>query len=220
MGGAHVVLRLFFPANLPDSPCRAKLAAAGALRAAPAFLEAHLRLHQVLQVPGGTEYIVGAFRYAQLAGRAAPIEVFYAGGTGGRYGHLPLRRLLGKEVGKAAVHLLGGRLRPGLHALKGRSAHNGHRAGYHRPARCPIGVGHDVPGALCVTPGLTGSLFPPRIPVLQCAKLAGIHAVEAVHAAGIVNVLRVLANGNTLGLAMQFAGLAVLALAVVNNRAE
>ena len=136
-----------------------------------------------------------------------PIEILHTGAAGRGKGRLTLRGLLGEDGGETAVHLLGRLLRPGLHALQGCGAHRQDRSGHKRPpARRPIVVGCDV--------------FPPRILVLQGAELALLDAVEAVYATGVINLLRILADGDAMGLAVQFAGLAVLALFGVNHRAE
>ena len=218
-----MVLRLFFLANLPDGAGGAELGAAGAFRPAETLLEGHAGLHQVLQVRGGLEHVVGALRHAELAARAAAVEVFHALGAGRGDGRLALRRPLGQHLGKAAVHLLGRLLRPGLDAPQRRGAQHGHRSGHHGAASGG-GRGGFCPRFdcfWCFGGGRGG--FCPRTPckaVLQRTELALVYAVEAVHAAGMVNVLRILAYGDALGLAVELAGLAVLALVVVYQGTE
>ena len=122
-----MVLRLFFLGDLPDGAGRAKLGAAGALRAAVAALVGHLGLHEVLEVRRRTEHVVRALGHAKLAGRAAAVEILDALGSGGRDRDVPLGHFLVQDGGETAVHLLLLRLQ------RGRS-HGQRGAGDERPA--------------------------------------------------------------------------------------
>ena len=66
---------LFFPGNWLDGSSGANLAATGAFGTAVAALKRHHRLHEVLQVGGGTQDIVRTARYAELASRAMALHV-------------------------------------------------------------------------------------------------------------------------------------------------
>ena len=200
-----MVLRLFFGGNLLDGAGGAKLGAAGALRAAEALFEAHLGLHQVVQAARGPKHIVGAVRHAELAAGAVLVEVFDALGAGRRDGGFPFGGLLGKDIGKAAVRLLGHLLRPGLDTLQRSGAHGDGRAGHKGAA-----TGRDYS---------LRTLAPGKL-ILQRVELALVYAVEAVYAAGVVYLGAVLGDFYAVGLAVEFAGLAVLALLRVNHGTE
>ena len=213
-GRAHMVLRLLFLGDLPDGAGRAKFGAAGALRAAVAALVGHLGLHEVLEVRGGTEHVVRALGDTQLAGRATAVEVLDALGSGGRHRDVTLGHFLVQDGGEAAVHLLLLRLQCGR-------SHGQRGAGDERPAarvalfRCPIRSGMTVR----VIAGLTGNLLlPPGELILQPTELAGVDAVEAVHAAGVVDLAVLYVDAG--GLAVVLALLAALAHVRVDHRAE
>ena len=213
-----MVLRLFLAGDLFDGAGGAQLAAAGALRTAEALLVAHLRLHEVFEVRGGPEHVVRAFGHTQLAAGAVPIEVFDASGAGRRERNLALRGLLGKHVGKAAVSLLGNLLRAGFDALEGCGA-KGYRRSGHEGAAAVIGLLVILIYPLVIL-SRRRRIFLPRKLIFERIEFARPDAVEAVHAAGIVNLGRFFADGNAGGLAVMLASLAVLALVGVDHRAE
>ena len=74
-GMAYLRGGLHLDGNGLDGAGGTHLRAARTLRAAVAALVRHDRLHQVHQVVGGAQHLVGTFRDAQLAPRAVRLEV-------------------------------------------------------------------------------------------------------------------------------------------------
>ena len=102
---ADVDHSLFLLGDRKDGAGRADLRTGRALRPAIAVLEAHLGLHQVVEVGTGTKDFVGTVRHAKLAGGAMPVEMLDAFSSGRHERSLALRSLLGDDGREAAVVL-------------------------------------------------------------------------------------------------------------------
>ena len=196
-----MVLRLLLLGDLPDGAGGADLRAAGALRAAVATLVGHLGLHEMLEVCRWPQHIVRALGHAQLAGGASTVEILDALRSGRRQGNVALRYLLVQDGGEPAIDLL-------LLRLQRRRPHGQRRSGNKCPAAGIRGGGR--------RPLL--HLLPPGEAILQRPELAVLDAVEAIHAAGVVDL--VFGDVDARRLAVVLADLAVLAFLRVDDRAE
>ena len=78
LGRSDFPLCLLLRGDLQDCPGRTDLGAFHTLRTAVTAFIGHLRLHQVLEVLGGPEDIVGTDCHAELACRAVFVELFHA----------------------------------------------------------------------------------------------------------------------------------------------